>query len=115
MGMNADFMTKVVKLRQFWNRPMTVTSAYRCAEYDAKVGKSASPGDGPHVMGRAVDVLVGGVEADEFLSIVYKLGLFTGKGFDQKLGSLLGTRYIHLDDIVADEFPGHVRPSIWNY
>lgn len=114
-GINADFMAKVVKLRQFWNLPMTLTSAYRCPEWDAQVGKSATPGSGPHSMGRAIDVLIGGTDADAFLTFVYKLGLFTGKGFEQKLGSDQKERYIHLDDLGPGEFPGHVRPSIWSY
>lgn len=114
MGMNADAMAKFVKLRQFYG-PLHVNSAYRCPKHDAAVGTSTTPGAGPHTLGRAIDFKIPAGEADAFMALVYKTGLFTGKGLDERQSIADGARFIHLDDLGPGEFPAHVRPALWSY
>jgi hypothetical protein len=115
MFMNADFMDKVVKLRGFYGQPLRVMSAFRCPEYDARIGSSTEPGSGPHTMGRAIDLRIAGKEADALLTLIYRMGCFTGKGFNQKQGTEIMGRYFHLDDLKENEFLKHPRPSVWSY
>lgn len=100
---NAEFMDRVVNLRVLHDRPLRVTSAARCAAYDAKIG-----GAGPHVTGRAIDFLVDRGDAYRLLSLALKMG-FTGIGVAQK-GDV---RFLHLDDLPAA--PGRPRPTLWSY
>lgn len=113
--MNADFMEKMVKIRKFYNRPLTVTSGYRCPEHDGDIGTSASPGSGPHTLGRALDINIWGNDLIELLEVIGKLDLITGIGLDQKHGQAPSARLLHVDDIGKGEQPGHPRPAIWTY
>ncbi len=110
--MNADFMDKLEKLRLHCGFPFIVTSAYRCADYDAKVGTSGRAGSGPHTTGHAMDIGVYGDRAIQLLSKAFGLGLFTGFGLVQKGDAK--SRFIHIDDLTAAE-AGAPRPNIWTY
>jgi zinc D-Ala-D-Ala carboxypeptidase len=112
MGMNADFMEKMVKLRLHFGRPLIVTSAYRCPAWDKKVSGSTRPGAGPHTSGHAVDVNVYGEDALGYIKKAQELGLFTGFGFAQK--GEARSRFVHLDDLTAQE-AGVPRPGVWTY
>jgi len=115
MKMNADFMDKAVKIRKFYNVPLIINSAYRCPEYDAKVGSSSEPGAGPHTMGRALDIGINGSDLYAFLACLFKLGLTTGIGLEQKPATPPLDRFCHIDDLKPGEFPKHFRPNIWTY
>lgn len=117
MKMNADFMAKAVKLRQFYGAPWTITSGYRCPEHDAKVGTSATPGAGPHTTGRALDINIFSEGLDRFMGIIYHelKGLVTGKGLMQIPGTPPAYRLLHIDDWQPGEFPCHPRPALWTY
>ena len=82
------------------NKPMHVTSGYRCPVHDKVVG-----GAGPHVTGYAVDIAVSGYEAFAVLKLALAIG-FTGIGVSQHGPS----RFIHLDIV-----PGPTRPALWSY
>ena len=112
--MNADFMAKVVKFRQFYG-PLTVNSAYRCEGHDKAVGTSATPGTGPHTYGRAIDFKVSAAQSKNFMEVALKLGFFTGYGIDQRQAIPDEQRFIHVDDLGEGEFPAHPRPGLWSY
>jgi uncharacterized protein YcbK (DUF882 family) len=114
MEMNADFMEKIVKLRKHFGFPMIVTSAFRCPEWDAKVGSSVRPGGGPHTLGHAMDVNVYGERARLLIAKADDLGGFTGLGIMQKTGLGASERFIHLDDLTATEAQAP-RPGLWTY
>jgi uncharacterized protein YcbK (DUF882 family) len=101
-----DFMERIEKLRIRYGKPMRVTSAARCPEYNAAV--SSTGGKGPHTTGRAIDIGVDRGDAYMVLKLALEAG-FTGIGVAQK-GS---GRFMHLDDLLNDE--GQPRPTIWSY
>ena len=100
---NAEFVDRLQKLRDWFARPVIVTSGYRCPSHDrsAKVR-----GGGAHATGHAADVAVRGRDAVDFLRIALDCG-FTGFGIKQHGDQ----RFIHLDDLRGD-WP---RPMIWTY
>jgi len=100
--MQDDFLSRLQALRMKYNKPMRITSGYRCSEHPIEA-KKAKPG--AHASGCACDVGVEGSDAHRLLRLALELG-FTGIGVQQK-----GTgRFIHLDTL--EEPP---RPNIWSY
>jgi len=57
-----DHVSKLQKLREDLNSPMTITSAFRCEAHNAKVGGSKAS---QHVKGTATDIVVKGMTPDE--------------------------------------------------
>jgi zinc D-Ala-D-Ala carboxypeptidase len=114
MFMNADFMEKVVEFRKFFG-PLIVNSAYRCEAHDKDVGTSATPGSGPHTMGRAIDFKMPAAEIKPFLELALKLKTFTGYGLDERQSIPDDSRFCHVDDLKPNEYPSHVRPALWTY
>ena len=106
--MNANFIQKLINLRDYLEFPLYLTSAYRCAKHNAAVSKSSTTG--PHTTGRAVDILVHGEEAFTLITTAKQFG-FTGIGLKQH-GSH-AQRYVHLDDLPS--MAKIVRPMVWTY
>lgn len=103
--MKPEFMEKLQHLRTVYNKPMTVSSGYRCAQHPIEAAKTEP---GAHTTGMAADIAVQGAEAHRLLQLALEFG-FTGIGVQQKGGG----RFIHLDTIpAAPEFP---RPTVWSY
>ena len=98
-----DFLSLLDLLREEFGKPVILSSAYRCPEYNAKV--SSTGANGPHTTGKAVDILARGTDAYTIMKIATKLG-FTGIGVSQRGVS----RFIHLDTLVND-----MRPWVWSY
>jgi uncharacterized protein YcbK (DUF882 family) len=100
---------KLQKVRDRYNKPMYLTSAYRCPVYNN--GVSSTGFDGPHTVTEndniTVDVKVSGKDAYNLIAIAIDEG-FTGVGVSQK--GPHKHRFIHLDCI-----EGAVRPWIWSY
>lgn len=103
--MQPEFMKKLQHLRTLHERPLRVTSGFRCPEYNQRV--STTGPNGPHTTGLAADISVAGAEAHSLLSLC--MVKFTGVGVKQH-GPHAG-RFIHLD-IIA---PGATRPWLWTY
>lgn len=104
--MDVVFMNKLQQLRQLYNKPLIISSAYRCPEYNKQVSSSGLTG--PHTTGKAVDIIISGKAAYTLLNLIVELG-FTGIGFNQK--GLVNKRFIHIDTI-EDEL---IRPNLWSY
>ena len=94
--MNDQFMSKLVKLRRELNFPLHITSGYRCASHNKKIGGAAAS---KHVLGRAVDIALTMPEKDQpkLLASAYYRGLY-GQG--------VAKTFVHLDDY---------SPRLWGY
>ena len=103
--MQADFMQRLIQLREACNFPLPVTSGYRCANHPEEKKKTTP---GAHHLGWAVDIRCRGTQAHIVLRQALTLG-FTGVGIKQK-GN---TRFIHLDTAPATAM--RPRPWIWSY
>lgn len=102
-----EFLDKFEKLRAMFGRPLPINSGYRTPEHNQEVSDTGATG--PHTTGRACDIRIYGAYALELLGLAQGLG-YTGFGLQQK--GELASRYIHLDDLEAPDFP---RPTIWTY
>ncbi|MEO5330361.1 MAG: D-Ala-D-Ala carboxypeptidase family metallohydrolase, partial [Magnetococcus sp. THC-1_WYH] len=54
-------MDRLENLRREFNRPMPVSSGYRCPMHNARVSKTGF--SGPHTTGQAVDIVISGEDA----------------------------------------------------
>lgn len=105
--MDDDFMERFVALRIKYNKPIHLSSAFRCIEHD----KIVSPnGTGAHTTGHAIDTRVYGTDAHEIERLAFKYG-FTGMGRNQK--GIHSLRFLHLDDL--PQSIDRNRPWIWSY
>ena len=102
--MRIGFMSLVESLRMAYDKPMIVTSGYRCSKHNSDV--STTGRHGPHTTGQAIDVAVSGRNAHRLLSLGLQFG-FTGIGIKQNGDN----RLIHLDNLMID----YPRPWVWSY
>ena len=110
--MCAFFIEKLEELRGEWGRPMYLSSAFRTEDHPRERTKPQKydhnndplPRGGMHARGRAVDVLIAGADAVEFLRIALKY--YNGIGLSQK-DKNWSNRFVHLDD--------RTNPAIWTY
>lgn len=93
-----EFLIHLERLRRAYGQPMSVTSGYRCPDYDATVG-----GRGAHQVG-AVDVAVNGDRAYTFVTRALQLK-WTGIGVKQH--GAWEQRFIHIDR--------RPEPRFWSY
>ena len=100
--MDPEFLSWLEQVRELYGKPMVLSSAYRCPEYNAQVSSTGTTG--PHTTGKAVDVLVNGKDAVR-LERAAVLLCVNGKGTKQK--GPWGGRFLHLD--LVD------RKAIWSY
>jgi uncharacterized protein YcbK (DUF882 family) len=107
MRIDEIFMARLERLRYRVNRPLPITSGYRCTSYNNTV--SITGPDGPHTTGHAVDIAISGVDVPLLVRHALQTGL-TGIGLKQH-GPHAG-RFVHLDDLSGEGWP---RPRIWSY
>lgn len=58
---DAELLTVLVAVRKHFNRPVTVTSGYRCILHNVRIRGSKKS---RHLIGKAADIVVSGVHAD---------------------------------------------------
>jgi len=80
-------LEKLEKLRKIIERPIHITSGYRCFEYNQKVGGVANS---YHLIGLAADIKVKDINLIELLEICENID-FAGIGFYEK------KNFLHLD------------------
>ena len=85
--LHPKLLAKLVELRKILERPVIVTSGYRCPKYNQKVGGVISS---YHCIGLAADVVVKGIELITLLEVCENLD-FSGIGFYEK------KNFLHLD------------------
>jgi uncharacterized protein YcbK (DUF882 family) len=98
--MDPTFMAALQRVRNAFGRPMSVTSGFRCKDYDKRIG-----GAGVHPTGQAADIAISGENVYHLLSAA-----ITMRGIGLKQHGAHATRFIHLD--MTD---GPMRPRIWSY
>jgi len=97
-------LERLNNLRRTYGKPIILNSAYRCPEYNTKMGYTQT-----HASGQAVDIRIQRKDAMKLLPLIFRAG-FTGLGINQK-GN---TRFIHIDDL-PEILPKQPRPHIWSY
>ena len=80
-------LAKLLTLRDVLERPIYITSGYRCFEYNRKAGGVANS---YHLIGLAVDIKVKDINLIELLGYAEEID-FTGIGFYEK------KNFLHLD------------------
>ncbi|GAB4112602.1 MAG: D-Ala-D-Ala carboxypeptidase family metallohydrolase [Candidatus Caldatribacteriota bacterium] len=80
-------LKKLSKLREMVNRPVYITSGYRCPEFNLKAGGIKTS---YHLLGLAADVRVEGMSVFELLEYAESIE-FSGIGFYEK------KNFLHLD------------------
>ncbi|TFG92405.1 MAG: DUF882 domain-containing protein [Candidatus Atribacteria bacterium] len=80
-------LVKLIELRKILERPVHLTSGYRCSKYNQKVGGVANS---YHCIGLAADVKVKDINLIELLEICENIDL-AGIGFYEK------KNFLHLD------------------
>lgn len=103
-----SFMHKIELLREACNFPFIVTSAFRCVNYNERIGGAKNSA---HTLGQALDIKVSHEKAFEIVRLAYDFG-FTGIGVSQK--GPKESRFIHLDNVPRFD-PTVPRPRIWSY
>ena len=96
-----EFMTRVQLLRVWYDKPMAVTSAYRCLEHPIETYKE-TPGEHTRC---AIDFQIPVEDRHRVVSKAFEMG-FRGIGFNLK--GPHSQRFIHLDDRQSS-------PRIWSY
>ena len=80
-------LMKLIELRKILERPVHITSGYRCPRYNRKVGGVANS---YHCIGLAADIKVKDINLIELLEICENID-FSGIGFYEK------KNFLHLD------------------
>ena len=105
--MDEQFMLTLEALRQEFNEPMIISSAYRDLSYNQVIGGAKNS---PHLYGKAVDVVISGKKAYRLIKLAIQYG-FTGIGVSQR--GQHEKRFIHIDTMENSET--HPRPWVWSY
>ena len=85
--LHPKLLTKLIELRKILERPVYITSGYRCSRYNRKVGGVTNS---YHRIGLAADVKVKDINLIELLEVCENIG-FNGIGFYEK------KNFLHLD------------------
>ena len=100
-------MDLLQRIRNELERPMKISSGFRCPTHNVAVSKSGP--QGPHTTGCAVDVSCSGPTAFHLERIAFAVGI-TGLGRKQK--GAHEKRFIHLDRLEGVQ---RLRPRVWSY
>ena len=106
MGMVDDMLRILEEIRTEMNRPLRLSSAFRCQTHNNKISEVKN---GAHTIGKAVDVLISGADCLRLLESARKHGI-SGVGLSQR--GEHGRRFCHIDILSPSEAP---RPAIWTY
>lgn len=95
--MNPTFLARLQWLRTRVGLPLTITSGYRCPDYNARV--SSTGRNGPHTTGCAADI-----------ACLDQRKLIACASYDDFPGLGVGRTFTHLDTLTT-----HPRPNVWTY
>ncbi len=101
-------------LRTSYNRPLTVSSGYRCAGHPVEARKIDRGGrPGAHNSGFAADFAVAGEDAIELLRLALNDPRVTGIGIQQR--GPWNSRFLHCDILPVGGDEKIARPALWTY
>ena len=101
--MTETFMNRILTLRKEYNHPMTISSGYRCKEYNDSIN-----GGPEHTLGKAADIAISGRDARLLLN--HATLQFPRIGISQKgMG-----RFIHIG-VAEPQEVGGCSPWLWSY
>lgn len=105
--MDDELLMALDHLRHIFGGPLTITSAYRCPQYNLKLGKKAAP-NSYHMLGKAVDLNIIQFNGDKLMKLIRcAMGDYRADGVQRFNGFGMGGNTFHLD----------VRsiPTAWTY
>ena len=105
--MDDEFMRVLQSIRDEMQRPLKITSGFRCEKHNSKVSSTGKTG--PHTFDKAADILISGADAMRLFAVAQKHGV-SGVGMRQRGDH--AKRFVHLDILSPDEGP---RPTVWTY
>ena len=105
--MDDEFMRVLQSIRDEMQRPLKITSGFRCEKHNSKVSSTGK--SGPHTFAKAADILISGADAMRLFAVAQKHGV-SGVGMSQRGDH--AKRFVHLDILSPDEGP---RPTVWTY
>ena len=103
--MNDDFMRKLDLLREQYGKPISITSGFRCADYNSKISSTGK--NGAHTTGRAVDIAC---STSRERSELMRLLLHPDSPFTRVTPA---KNFIHIDDLTAED--GFTENVMWWY
>ncbi|QDP52204.1 MAG: putative peptidase M15 [Prokaryotic dsDNA virus sp.] len=105
--MDNDFMKMLQAIRDEMQRPLKISSGFRCEYHNNKISSTGK--NGPHTKAKAVDILISGADAMRLFAIAQKYGV-SGIGMNQR--GEHSKRFVHIDSLSPSEGP---RPTVWTY
>ena len=103
--MDPNFMMMLQSLRTALARPLIVTSAYRCHDYNDSPAIKGGPA---HPEGKAADISTSRQGAYQLTKLALLHG-FSGIGWKQHGDN----RFVHLDTLTSEQ--NVPRPTCWSY
>ena len=95
-------VTYLQKIRDHFKKPITITSAYRCAKHNKAVGGASSSN---HTKGMAADIVVEGVKPAEVAKYAETIGILGIGLYEAKDGN-----FVHIDTRTKKSFwYGHAQ------
>ena len=90
--MDSEFMRILQSIRDEMQRPLKITSGFRCENHNQRVSSTGKTG--PHTYAKAADILISGADAMRLFAVAQKHGV-SGVGMSQKGDH--SKRFVHLD------------------
>lgn len=87
-GIDPVLMKGLQLFRNHINKPVNITSGYRCSAYNKYVGGASRS---QHLYGTAADIMVYGMTSEDMMRIIEAMDIFTGRGLYP------GRGFIHVD------------------
>lgn len=105
--MDENFMKTLQSIRDEMQRPLRITSGFRCQAHNQIISTTGK--HGPHTKAKACDILISGADAMRLFAVAQKHGV-SGIGMNQR--GKHAKRFVHLDTLTPEEGP---RPTVWTY
>lgn len=107
--MDEGTLKRLDDLRHHCGFSFTITSGYRCPEYNNRVSRSGL--HGAHTTGQAVDIARSGAQAELIMALAPLFG-FRGIGANQK--GAHKNRFVHIDDVGTEISAYELMPDAVN-
>ena len=92
MEIDMTFLKALEEIREAVGRPFIISSGYRCAEQNFRVGGAITSN---HLYGRAVDILTAGWSSEDLHYLMFEFTSLQPEEFSTGIG--IYKRHIHFD------------------